>query len=58
MDDETYNLNHSSEVVRLAGEDFDAWCRAHEEQVGDLDMLEQIEIYSKDSAWHSRETQS
>ncbi len=38
-----------------AEKDFDAWREAHEEQVGDMDLLEQIELYSKDCAWHSRE---
>jgi len=52
-------MAHSADdIMRAAGKDFDAWREAHEEQVGHLDMLEQIEIYSADAAWHSRETPS
>lgn len=43
-------------IYQQASEDFDAWLSVHEEEVGHLGMLEQIEIYSNDSAWHSRES--
>lgn len=46
----------SNEIIRQAGEDFDAWRATHEDEVGEMDLLEQIEIYSADSAWHSRAT--
>ncbi len=44
----------ADDIMREAGEDFDAWRAAHEDEVGEMDLLEQIEIYSADSAWHSR----
>lgn len=47
-------LAHTADdIMRQAGEDFDAWRSAHEEEIGNLDMLEQIEIYAADAAWHS-----
>lgn len=49
-------LVHSADdIVEEAGKDFDAWREAHEDEVGDLDLLEQIEIYSNDCAWHSKQ---
>ena len=41
-------------IAKEAGEDFDAWRIAHDDDVGELDLLEQIEIYANDCAWHSR----
>ena len=46
----------ADEIVKNAGADFDAWCAAHAEEVETLDMLERIDLYAVDAAWHSRET--
>lgn len=46
------------EIAARAWEAFDAWCAAHDDEIADMDLLERIEVYSNDCAWHSRETQS
>lgn len=44
----------ADEIAQKAGADFDAWCAAHEEEFETLDMLERIDLYVVDCAWHSR----
>lgn len=45
-----------AEKVRMAEDDFDAWISAHFDEVGEMGIREQAEIYVNDCAWHSRET--
>lgn len=41
------------EFYAAVDQDFTAWRQAHEDDVGDLDGLEQIERYAADAAWHA-----